>query len=152
VTIRIPPLRQRGEDVGLLAYCFLQQCNSKYGKSLTLSSAVLHFFYNYEWPGNVRELQNCIEYVSIMCSDNEIYVEHLPLSMLEANGDVPTAPKANSSGTGSLRDEVQLTEKELILRALKTSKNNKTAAMKVLGVSRRTFYRKLKEFGLMEIE
>jgi PAS domain S-box-containing protein len=150
VTIRIPPLRQRGEDIGLLAYYFLQQSNAKYSKTLTLSSAVLHFFYNYEWPGNVRELQNCIEYVSIMCSDDEIYVEHLPLSMLEAKGDIPTATNPNSSGTGSFRDEVQLTEKELILRALKTCHNNRTAAMKTLGVSRRTFYRKLKEFGLME--
>lgn len=152
VSIRIPPLRERGEDIGLLAYHFLQQCNAKYNKNITLSSDVLHFLYNYGWPGNVRELQNCIEYATIMCPGEEILPEYLSPHMLEANPDIAEKVQTQVTMIGSLRGEVYLTEKDAVRRALQVCKNNKSAAMKMLGVSRRTFYRKLKEFGFYSDE
>lgn len=147
VSIRIPPLRERGEDIGLLAYHFLQQFNIKYNKNIALSSEVLYFLYSYEWPGNVRELQNCIEYATIMCPSEEVLLENLSPHMIEADPCVVEKVQTQLTKVGSLRDEVYLTEKDAVGRALQACKNNKSAAMKMLGISRRTFYRKLKEFG-----
>ena len=176
VAIRIPPLRDRGQDAGLLAYHFLQQCNAKYNKNIVLSVEVLQFIESYSWPGNVREIKNCIEYAVIMCQEEELRLEYMPVHMRDAvNGycslfqaNTVTMQKADAKEgeeivTGreflsrghnacdnidALRAELRLAEKEQIQKLLQDCQYNKTEAMKMLGVSRRTFYRKLYELGL----
>lgn len=144
VALRIPSLRERGEDIALLAHHFLQTYNAKYSKSLILSPETIRCLNNYAWPGNVRELQNCLEYAVIMCSGKEIRLEHLPAQL---NLDIATLSHQNSGAKADFQESVDLTEKELIRKALDASGNNKTKAIEMLGISRRTFYRKLKKFG-----
>lgn len=150
VAIHIPPLRERGEDIGLLAQHFLLQSNAKYAKELTLSNEVMRFFHEYDWPGNVRELQNCIEYAVIMSTDQEILTDHLPAHMhveAAARSSRPETVKVLTMET--LRVNQQEEEKRLIQQALAACHNNKTQAMKMIGISRRAFYKKLKEYGYM---
>lgn len=151
VTITIPPLRERQDDIGLLAHHFLVQNNEKYGKTLRLSLEFLQFLHSYNWPGNIRELQNCIEYAVIMCPENELRIDHLPSHMNKSfaiEGMKPGAKKP--SDIVSLRENQQKTERILIEGALAACNNNKSEAMKKIGISRRTFYRKLREYGYMD--
>lgn len=149
VAIRIPSLSERGEDVGLLAHFFLTQYNAKYGKSLVFSPGVTRFLYRHSWPGNVRELQNCIEYAVIMCPEEEIGPEHLPAHLGAAEGGAPEARPVRPADVATLRAGVHDAEKELIERALAACGNNKSRAMAALGISRRAFYRKLKQYNLL---
>ena len=148
VAIRIPPLRERGEDIGLLAYHFLQHYNNKYHKNLTLAPEVVRFFTQYDWPGNVRELQNCLEYAVIMSSGPKIVLDDLPTHMNEAKAAAAAARPLEPAAIGTLREAVRRAEKEAIAKALATCGDNKSEAMKMLGISRRAFYCKLKEYGL----
>jgi PAS domain S-box-containing protein len=150
VAITIPPLREREDDIGLLAHHFLMQNNDKYGKKLRLSLEILQFFHTYDWPGNIRELQNCIEYAVIMCSDPELRIEHLPSHMNKevAKGILNQGTK-RLADIVSLRENQQEIERMLIEEALAECNNNKSAAMKRIGISRRTFYRKLREYGYL---
>lgn len=149
VEIILPPLRERGEDVGLLAHYFLTQYNAKYDKNLVFSPEVTRFFYQHNWPGNVREIQNCIEYVVIMCPEEEISLEHLPAHLNACEQCPPEAGAARPVAVTPLRDGLQSTEKEIILQALAACQNNRSRAMKLLGISRRAFYRKLKQYSLL---
>lgn len=150
VSIKIPPLRERGEDIGLLSQYFLHQNNAKYKKDRTLSAEAIRFLSAYEWPGNVRELQNCIEYAVIMCTEQEIRIEHLPGHI---SNEAVLQSVSSLSGTLStmetLRSNRQIEERELIRQALEVCNNNKTQAMKLIGISRRAFYKKLKNYGYM---
>ena len=150
-TIVIPPLRERGEDVLLLAEHFLGKFSKKYGKTGRLSSAVQRFFLSYAWPGNVRQLESCMEYAVIVCGDGEIRMEHLPeeLQGLSDNGERTDAAEASAAGAPhGLKADIQAMERDYILRVLKETGGNKTKAMEVLGISRRTFYKKWKLYGL----
>ena len=150
VAIKAPSLRERGEDVGLLAHHFLMHCNVKYKKEAICSPEVFRFFSQYDWPGNVRELQNCIEYAVIMCPGQVIFLEHLPAQMSEFAGSfAPPKPLGQQTDIVSLRDGLQATEKDLMKNALEACGNNKTKTMKLLGISRRTFYQKLKQHRLI---
>lgn len=147
VEIEVPPLRERGEDIGLLVNYFLQKYNEKYGKSIFFSHKVLSFLYSYSWPGNVRELQNCMEYAVIMCLDGDFDLTHLPPHMRESIGTIVEKNKLEYKN-GTLKEAVEVFEKKVILEAISVSKNNRSKAIKLLGISRRTFYRKLNEYKI----
>lgn len=151
VETEIPPLRNRIDDIGLLAHHFLKKYNKKYKRSIFFSHEVLSFFHSYKWPGNVRELQNCIEYAVIMCKEGIFELTHLPPHMKES-ADVTdvTGKKENKIQykKKKLKDAVKDFEKEMILEAISASEDNRSKAMKLLGVSRRTFYRKLKDYNI----
>ncbi|QAT42345.1 sigma-54 interaction domain-containing protein [Aminipila luticellarii] len=145
VEINVPSLRQRREDIGLFANYYLQKYNQQYQKSVALSPEVLSFFYSYSWPGNVRELQNCVEYAVIMCTEDSFGLEYLPPHMLQ--------PAPSKEGEGAYRGEslkkaVSTFEKAVILDAMGKFKGNRNEVMQALGLSRRTFYRKLKEYEI----
>ncbi|AET67064.1 PAS domain S-box [Desulfosporosinus orientis DSM 765] len=148
VEIEVPSLRERMEDIGLLANYFLQKYNEKYGKSIVLSQEVLSFLYSYSWPGNVRELQNCMEYAGIMCFEDTFKLNHLPPHMKESIG--LTVEKENDFDyeNGTLKEAVEAFEKKIIVSAISACGGNRSKAMKLLGLSRRTFYRKLKEYKI----
>lgn len=144
VPLNLTPLRERKDDLLALAKTFLDQFSREVGHELTLSPQVVGFFQEYDWPGNIRELQNVLEHASIVCSGTSIELYHLPTQVISLNNDhLITKNKPNT-----VKEIVASLEKELILSALATNKNNRTKAMKELGFSRRVFYDKLRRYGI----
>lgn len=152
--ITIPPLRERGKDVLLLAEFFLEKYVQKYGKKVTMSPEVQQYFLTFPWKGNVRQLQSCMEYAVIVCNEGIIQIEHLPEDLqhteLAAVGQAFDMDEIESNRDYSLKSGVQMIEKKRIQQAVAEANGNKTKAMKVLGISRRTFYKKWKQYGLDE--
>jgi DNA-binding NtrC family response regulator len=151
--INIPPLRERPEDVLQLARSFVVQFSEKMGKlSLKMSKNVENLLVSGKWDGNVRELRNCMERAVILCKGDMITEDHLPASLVkESNsGSINGRDKAfklmnfNLPPEGISIDEL---EKHLVLQALKKSKNNKTKAAKLLGLSRGTFRYRLEKYA-----
>ncbi|GAB1482990.1 sigma-54 dependent transcriptional regulator [Treponema sp.] len=132
--IAIPPLRERREDIIPLSEYFLAQQGR--GDTVKLSKEVENFLLQYDWPGNVRELRNVIFYAGAMTSTQEVSLQDLPQNLSQ--------PAQSQIEAGSLEDY----EKTLILRALKSSDNNKKKAAESLNISRRTLYNKLERYGI----
>ena len=152
--IVIPPLRKRGNDILLLANFFLKKFADKYHKKLSLSSDTCQVLRSGSWFGNVRQLESCIEYAVIVCTETEIQPRHLPeeLHRIDTVSGAATSEKKRSPVRlqGQLKDEIRDVEKEKILQALQQTKGNKTKAMALLGISRRTFYKKIKMYGISQ--
>ena len=149
ITLDIPPLRNRKHDIILLSNFFLSKFNKKYGKSLIFSSDVYNYFYNYKWPGNIRELKNAIEYAVILCNSSTILLTDIPASIQEKeNIQNLTTNNHFIKNYTSLKDAVTQYEHDIFIDALNKCNNNRSKAIELLKLSRRTFYRKLKELGL----
>lgn len=148
ITLTIPPLRERKNDILLLANFFLEKFNKKYNKNLNFSSEVYSLFYNYNWPGNVRELKNIVEYAVILCDSSTIQIKDISITQIK-NKVSPTNYEFNLPEYASLKDALFYCEKKIFSDVLKQCNNNRSKAMKQLKLSRRTFYRKLKD---LEIE
>ncbi|MBN2493743.1 MAG: sigma-54-dependent Fis family transcriptional regulator [Deltaproteobacteria bacterium] len=133
VPIVLPPLRQRKEDIPLLAEHFLNKYNQKCKKSCTrLSDEALEILVRHSWPGNVRELENTIERAVVLTRDSVIHVKDLMW--------LGVAVQDELSGPTRLRD----VEREYICRVLEECGGNRTAAAKALGIDRKTLWRKLR--------
>jgi DNA-binding NtrC family response regulator len=150
--INFPPLRERPEDILSLARHFLEHYSVKMGKfSVKMSKNVEKILVSYKWEGNVRELKNCIERAVILCKGDLITEEHLPSVLVKEslsnydNGKYKIVKMMDISlpPEGISLDEL---EKHLVLQALKKSKNNKTKAAKLLGLSRGTFRYRLEKY------
>lgn len=150
VKIEMPPLRTRREDIVLLANAFLQEFakdNDRPVKPLT--DAALGLLIDYSWPGNVRELRTAIEHGVVMSNDELIDVRHLPQFLLSQAPAPTSAPgSAKNSLDGGAEFNLHALEINTIRAALATARDNRTHAAELLGVSRRTLQRKLKELGL----
>ncbi|AFM39765.1 PAS domain S-box [Desulfosporosinus acidiphilus SJ4] len=144
VPLNLAPLRERKDDILALSKTFLERFAREIGHELTLSPQVVRFFQEYDWPGNIRELQNVLEHASIVCNGTSIEMFHLPSQVLHLNDDQLKV----RSKSQTVKEIVASLEKELILSALATNKNNRTKAMKELGFSRRVFYDKLRRYGI----
>lgn len=143
VPLCLLPLRERKDDIKAIAQHFLQRFAKETGHELILSPQAEWILHNYDWPGNIRELQNVLEHASIVCGGPIIEPQHLPPYLLPANGGEP-AP----ANVYNLKEAVSRLEKELITAALAQSNNNRSQAIKALGISRRTFYEKLKQYNI----
>ncbi len=144
VRIVMPPLRARGNDVLLLAQHFLRQFSSKSGKAVVgLSPPVAERLLGYSWPGNVRELSNCIERAIAFTRFAELAVDDLPEAIRNHRGADLAVPGAEPLELISVEE----LERRYILRVLRQLDGNKTAAAEVLGLDRRTLYRKLERYG-----
>ncbi|MBI3951310.1 MAG: sigma 54-interacting transcriptional regulator [Acidobacteria bacterium] len=130
--IQLPPLRQRREDIPLLGEWFLGQCRAATGKPVqVVSHKAMQALLTYHWPGNVRELKNAIEFAVIRCSGSTIHIEDLPPEIVRSiDRQLPL-------------DMTYQDEKERLLAALGAAKGNRSAAARLLGMSRATFYRRL---------
>ncbi len=138
VTIYLPPLRQRKEDIALLANYFLKRYNRVNGEKVkTISAEVLDLLMDYEWPGNVRELENVIERAVVLSNNDVILPEDILLRPWKSalDSEVISSPRSISLVEG---------EKALIQKALKTTHWNQTKAAKLLGIHRNTLRRKVK--------
>ena len=149
VPIVIPPLRERGRDVVLLAAHYLERYNKKYHKSVRLTEEGYRLLLRYSWPGNIRELQNILESCVVLCSRECILPEDLPSSIRQQErrrtleAEVPDAALP-----ARLEEAVAQCEERVIRAALKSCQNNRQAAAERLGVSRRTFYRKVQQYQI----
>lgn len=145
VNIKIPPLRERPRDVTLLSKNFLNKFNQKYQKEMTLSLDSFQLLETYNWPGNVRELQNKLERAVILCNHSVITPEYFDIKL--ADNILSEKIVENTHENISLKESVKRFEKEKIMEALSKSDSNESA-IKMLGISNRTFYRKLSEYKL----
>jgi PAS domain S-box-containing protein len=142
VEIPLPPLRERLEDVPLLVNHACNQFNKIFNKSIQgISGDVLGLFMEYPWPGNVRELKHAIECAFVLCHEKVINVSHLPGEIRHFKRQLRVAP------SHAPKDKAN-TEKDL-LEALNKTFWNKTSAAYLLGISRQTLYRKIREFGIV---
>lgn len=158
VSINMPPLRDRKEDIVLLVDAFLKEFTEENGKpEMELTADALQTLLGYDWPGNVRELRTAIEHGVVMCNSTKIGVRHLP-PFLRDDSHSRFRPAGESSGSSGqilapATDEdlnLQQMEEKMIRIALDRTKDNRTEAAKLLGISRRTMQRKLKEMGLVD--
>ncbi len=135
IEIEIPPLRQRTEDILPLARFFVKRFSKKFKKpNVKLDAKCLNYLQNYAWPGNIRELENTIERAIILCNDEIIRPEDFSLKIL-----YPANPVANPQRSLA---EIEL---EHIQNVLKMTHGNKSQAIKILGISQATLWRKLKQ-------
>lgn len=153
VSIAIPPLRARENDILLLADYFLSVYNEKYQKKLYFSSEVYQRFLNYSWPGNVRELQNAIESIAVLSRDGCVRISDLPEHIVCTGQAIPPQIDSDKSGLeyipqGTLAENLAAYERDLLAHTLKRCEGNRDEAIERLGVSRRTFYRKLSQYHL----
>jgi DNA-binding NtrC family response regulator len=143
LTLRIPPLRERRQDIPLLVAHFLERQARETGAEKTLSDDALKALLNYDWPGNVRELENCLDRAAALSSCNELQVRDLPTQVYSAPAEM-----LNISPAGSNRGIVPLAdlERDAILSGLAQVNGDKLMAARLLGIGKTTLYRKLKEY------
>ncbi len=140
VRIKLPPLRERPEDIPLLVHEFISELSRANHKEISsITPVALRALQAYPWPGNVRELKNCLESMIVLAKNPVLDLDNLP----------PTIhPAADRPESAEGEVNLKKLEKKAIVTALKRSSGNKSQAAELLGVSRRTLYRKLEEYGL----
>jgi DNA-binding NtrC family response regulator len=143
--IKLPPLRDRMEDLPLLIQAFISEFNARNGRSVVaVDQPAMRILETYAWPGNVRELRNVIEHATILAKDRFIETRHLPLSLWDAGRGHQPGPTLKPGMT------VDEAERRLILMTLEYTKDNKTRAATMLGFSLKTLYNKLKRLRITE--
>ena len=152
VRVDVPPLRERHEDIQLLAEHFLEKYSAELGRPVPrLTEAALRSLHAYGWPGNVRELENLMERAAVLCRGKTVDPQHLPQDV--GHAAAAAAAAAGPAGTAELDsllldEHVAALEKQLIQAALQRSDDNKSAASRLLGVSERTLWYKIKKYDL----
>ena len=140
ITIEIPPLRTRKEDIPYLAGRFVALFNDKYRKGITsISPQVMEIFLLHDWPGNIRELKNCIERAVIYSESDTLLVSHLPSQYGHAY---------KHGGDSSLEEKASEMTKAIILEALFKTEGSKQKAAELLQINRKTLYNNMKKLGL----
>ena len=141
INLELPPLRNRRSEIPRLAQSFAAEFSAENGKTVTISNAALEKLQRKNWQGNIRELCNCIECLVVLAPDqSSLQPDDIPDDAIEITG-ASTAVNDNPLN-------LDHSEKELILRALDECGNNRAAAARALGISRRTLYRKIADFGI----
>ena len=139
VSLNVPPLRERKEDIFLLATSFLKQFCSENNKKIEgFSNEASTAISAYDWPGNIRELRNCVESAVVMCRTDQIELTDLPPAVSRAKGG-----NSIEIELGTTMDEA---EKKIILSTVAFCKGNKSRAADVLGLGRKTIIRKMQEY------
>jgi DNA-binding NtrC family response regulator len=144
LTLRVPPLRERKQDIPLLAGHILERVARTTGVQRNISDDALKLMLNYDWPGNVRELENCLERACALTSGPTIHIADLPTALQNFHAQTPVVPVTFESAGVSLLADL---EKRAILHAITVLNGDKLEAAKQLGIGKTTLYRKLKEYG-----
>jgi DNA-binding NtrC family response regulator len=142
LSLKIPPLRDRKQDIPLLTEHFLERLSRNTGAQRTLSEEALQVMTGYDWPGNVRELENCLERACALSSGPTIQTADLPSPIQNANHPIPS----EAADGGKIVPIADL-EREAILRTIDQLKGDKLLAARLLGIGKTTLYRKLKEYA-----
>jgi DNA-binding NtrC family response regulator len=158
VTIEIPPLRERREDIPLLAANFARLASERYGSpARSLAPSALRRLLEYEWPGNVRELRNVIERATILAEGEELAARDLPEEIMNDSGklEAETEPVSREEAggvqvpfTADFREDRREFERRYIARCLDEAGGNVTRAAAMLGMHRQSLQHKLRELGL----
>jgi DNA-binding NtrC family response regulator len=144
ITIDLPPLRERRSDIDLLAEHFVALLNERYGLQRRIGPEALKLLRDHDWPGNVRELLHAVESSMIVCEGPEVSPEHLPPA-LRAQARSADADHTIDGHTPSLLE----LERAHIQRVLRETGGHRGNAARLLGISERNLYRKLREHGLL---
>ncbi|HQQ88594.1 MAG TPA: sigma 54-interacting transcriptional regulator, partial [Smithellaceae bacterium] len=139
--INIPALRDRKEDIILLANHFLK-CQ---GSEARISNATLQKIISYSWPGNVRELKNVMEHTAILCEDDAIDPKHLPASMLALKDFSPVSSQDTDI---PLDDKLNLMEREIIIETLRKTGGVQVKAANMLGINQRSLWHRIKKLQI----
>ncbi|RPI61583.1 MAG: sigma-54-dependent Fis family transcriptional regulator, partial [Planctomycetaceae bacterium] len=140
--IILPPLRQRKDDILLLADHFVERYAKKLGKDVRrITTPAINMMVMYHWPGNVRELENCIERAVLLSTDGVIHAHHLPPTL-------QTSDESDTVGVGSLDERVSLFERDIIVDALKRCNGSVAAAARDLGTTTRIVGYKIEQLGI----
>ncbi len=143
IPFHVPPLRDRKEDIPVLARFFLNEFSAEYGKKTReLSDGALEILMRYPWPGNVRELKNLVERLVIVCPQARIEPHHLPPELFRGVAESPQHPYS------TLHEARSAYEREFILRKLQEHRWNMTQTASALGLERSHLYRKMKSLGI----
>jgi two-component system response regulator HydG len=149
LTLRIPPLRQRRQDIPLLVGHFMERLERATGQTKIISDEALKLLCAYDWPGNVRELENTIESACALSTSQTMHVSDLPSAIQnwrdQTQSEPPTVEPANK-GIQTIADM----EKQAILSAIDQLHGDKLEAARLLGIGKTTLYRKLKEYGALQ--
>jgi DNA-binding NtrC family response regulator len=141
--VHLPPLRERPEDIEALVRHFIEQHNRRLGCAVTsISPRTLQLLQAYPWPGNVREVANVVERAMVVAHGSVLLPEHLPPEVFDRGHRLPTGPATPADLS------LEAAEREQILRALQASGGKRVEAARLLGLSRRTLYRKLERYGI----
>jgi two-component system response regulator HydG len=147
VTVKLPPLRERREDIPLLAHHFLKEFATRHGKAVTsIAAEVRRALTAYDWPGNVRELRNVIEGMVVQDADGAVGLDDLEYEPLRRLQAPEATPAGNASLVGRPLDDV---ERYYIEQALDLTNGNREEAAKLLRIGERTLYRKIKQWNLL---
>jgi DNA-binding NtrC family response regulator len=143
VPLTLPPLRERGDDIPILAAQFAAKSAQKYGHSLPeITPRLIDVLQDYDWPGNVRELENLMERLVVLSNGDSLGLEFVPEKMLKI------LPGASPQDETTLEGAVEAVKRRMIVSALQSEGGNKVAAAKKLGISRSYLHRLINEFGL----
>ncbi|MHB8985430.1 MAG: sigma-54-dependent transcriptional regulator [Eubacteriales bacterium] len=147
VSIWVPPLRERREDIPFLANHFVQKFRGEFNKQITgFSQEAMDLLCRYDWPGNVRELKNACQRAVVMSTGQVILPDDIPFSVQARNQGVET-PEYSPGMT--LKEIVSDVERQVILKVLQENNWNRSTTAEALGINRRSLYAKMKEYGLI---
>jgi DNA-binding NtrC family response regulator len=144
IHIHVPPLRERREDIAVLVDYVLHGLEKDKGKIIAISDEARGILLQYKWPGNVRELIGIMKRAAIMCENDVITVDDLPLHL---RGDISLASQTMYS-EGSLEDAISALEKNMIIDALKKTQGSQAKAAKILGISERSMWYRVKKYEI----
>lgn len=148
VAIRVPPLRERKDDIFELVHDFLKELSFKYSKTLPdISEITIDLLRDYDWPGNIRELRNIIERLVVL--HENMNISRTDIAELLPKTKTFLAIDNTNTNTFTLTAEKENLEKERILQTLQTTYGNKSITAKELGMSRATLYKKMKKYGIV---
>jgi len=148
-TITLPPLRERKEDIPDLVEYFIFKYSHKYQKVVTgVDPSVMEILMNYSWPGNVRELENAIAHAIVASQGQIILKDSLPRTIFGNNKQEVTSNYINFKDIRPLNEVVAQVEKDMIIKALKQCKGNKSKAAKILGISRKSLFNKIRDYNI----
>ncbi|MBI5603415.1 MAG: sigma 54-interacting transcriptional regulator [Deltaproteobacteria bacterium] len=142
IPVQLPALRERREDIPLLAETFFRRMKLKSGKPIQgINPETMEVFMGYDWPGNIRELRSVFEYAFVTCPEGLIQPHHLPSSLFQRSGRTPSPERVPVNPMEKKKQE--------LLEALKQAKGNQSEAARILGVSRVTIWNRMKQFGIL---
>jgi transcriptional regulator with PAS, ATPase and Fis domain len=147
ISIDLPPLRDRREDIKPLLLHFCYYHNKKYNMNKQFSDELIRVLENYDWPGNIRELKNLVERLTVLCIEDLLLPEHLYSKYKFGRVAAPSDDAIQVNRIIPLKDAISSVEKALVTKAMETSGSTRKAA-ELLEVSQSTIMRKLKEFDM----
>jgi len=150
-SITLPPLRDRKEDIPDLVEYFIFKYSHKYQKIVTgVAPDAMESLINYSWPGNVRELENAIAHAIVVSHGQIILKEHLPQNITgnKTKEDASKIINVEDEGVVPLNDLIAKVEKDMIIKALKSTNGNKSKAARLLGISRKSLFNKIRDYNI----